>query len=70
MMMAGHPLRLFAGIFDIFKFIEPPDDLAIPVHLHHVQEILHAVLGVAFSGRPQDMTAGQHFVGQAVQALP
>ena len=64
--LAGHPLRLLARIFDVFGFIELPHDVAVPVHLHEIGLVLKAILGIAFTKAPHHVTAGQHFVREAL----
>ena len=70
MVVAGHPASGCAGIFDVFVSVKLPDDLAVPVHLHHIQAILHAVFAAAAAPAGEHVAAGQDFVGHAEHAFP
>ena len=69
-MLAGHPLRLFARILDEFSLIEFPHHVAVPVHLNEVDLILQTVLGVTDAAAAEQVTAGENLVREAVYALP
>ena len=70
MVVAGHPAARSAGVFNKFIAVEFPDNIAVPIHLHQIQIVLHAVFAVTQAARGQNLAAGQEFVGHAVDAPP
>ena len=69
-MLTGHPLGLFTRIFNEFRLIEFPDNVAVPVHLNEVDLVLQTVLGIADATAAEQIAAGEDLVRETVHALP
>ena len=67
---AGHPAAGDAGIFDVFVAVELPDHVSVPVNLHEIEAVLHAVAPVTGAARGHEVAAGENLVREAVHAFP
>ncbi|MNC40475.1 hypothetical protein D3C75_891870 [compost metagenome] len=57
-------------IFNPFIAVKFPDDVTLPIHLHHIQLILKTEIGITQSRAAEDKAAGQELVGKAPQPFP